>query len=302
MGIKKKLLLIDGDEICYKAGFASQTTFHNVLTPEGEILSRHRNKKDAIEWIGNREGDFEIESEVVPKPPETAIFALNAVINTILHDTRPVDYRVYLSGENNFRIGVATLLPYKGTRAVDGRPFYYGDIRQRLIDEFFGMIVDGMEADDALSITAWHHYVKDTSWEPIIASQDKDLKMVPGWNYNPPKRKLINISPADARMSFYCQLMSGDRTDNIPGVYRIGEVVAARKLLRLKNAKNIELYRAVLKEYNNAQKNPLLREKMPGDKWGDARLAEIGRLLWMLQEKDQIWKPKENYYASVGLS
>lgn len=298
---KKKLLLIDGDELVYKAGFASQRTFYNVMDGE-EVVSRQKNKRDAVEWIGNQNKDFEIVPDIVPGPSSQAIHALNAVMNTILADTRPTDYRIYLSGENNFRIDVATLLPYKGTRSVDGRPVHYDSIKQRLIDEYFALVVDGMEADDALSITQWHHYTKDTSWDTIIVSQDKDLKMVPGPHYNPSKRQYFEMSPADARFSFYVQLLAGDlSTDNIPGVYRVGEKTAAARLRKYKNAPNADIYHRCLQIYNEAQANPTIREKMPGDKWGEERIAEVGRLLWMLQEKEQVWRPKENYYSCVGL-
>ena len=299
---KKKFLLIDGDELVYKAGFASQKTYHNVTRGE-ETLSRHKTKRDAMEWIGSHDtGDMEIVQEIVPGRPEQTVFALNAVMNTILADIRPHDYRLYLSGDNNFRIDIATLLPYKGTRSTEGRPFYYELIRERMVDEFYGIVVDGMEADDAMSITQWHHESNVTSWQTIIASQDKDLNMVPGLHYNPSKRKLYEMSPVDARFAFYCQLLSGDSTDNIPGVYRIGEKTAPKILKKLKTKSNKDMYLRVLKAYNDAQANETLREKMPGDLWGEQRIAEVGRLLWMLQDRDQVWKPGENYYARVGLS
>lgn len=298
----KELALIDGDELIYKAGFGSQTTYHVIKNAQGESLYRLKTKKEAIEWIGDDGEEYEIVPEVVPKDKEQAKFALYAVMNTILHDLNYPDYRVYLSGSDNFRIEVATLLPYKGKRSTDGRPYHYEYIRELLIEEFMAMVINGMEADDALSITQWHHVINDTKWDTIIASQDKDLNMVPGKHYNPSKRLFYVQTPVDARFSFYCQLMAGDDTDEIPGIYRVGMKTAAKKLLRLKNAPNDVLYDAVFRAYIDAQANDKVRPKMPGDLWGEERIKEVGRLLWMLQEKKQVWLPKVNYYESVGLS
>lgn len=298
----KTLLLIDGDELIYKAGFASQRTHYNVLNTEGKKLAGLKTKKDAVEWIGDSEEEYTIEPEVIPGTEDQARMALYAVMNTILADTKPTDYRLYVSGSDNFRIEVATLLPYKGTRTTDGRPFFYDFIRNMLIDEYMAMVINGMEADDALSITQWHHVSNATRWSTIIGSQDKDLKMVPGLHYNPSKRELYEMTPADARLSFYCQLLSGDRTDNIPGIYRIGDKVAYKMLLRLKNQPNKVIYERVFKAYIEAQSNDRIREKMPGTLWGEERIREVGRLLWMLQEKDQVYTPGENYYDCVGLS
>lgn len=125
--------------------------------------------------------------------------------------------------------------------------------------------------------------------------------MVPGKHYNPSKRLLYEMTPVDARLSFYCQLLSGDSTDNIPGIYRIGETTAKKMLTKLKNKTNKDLYQRVLVAYTDAQSNDKIREKMPGDAWGEERIKEVGRLLWMLQDRGQLYVPGENYYECVGL-
>lgn len=297
----KTLLLIDGDELVYKAGFASQSVQYSIIK-DGDIIATLPSKKEAIEWwTGDPEADISIAQEIIPGTEDQARFALYAVMNTILADVKPTDYRIYLTGDGNFRFEVATLLPYKGKREESNRPVHYDFIRQMLQGEYAAQVVDGIEADDALSITQWHHVVNPTSWTTILGTQDKDLKMVPGLHYNPSKREMFDMSPVDSRFAFYCQLLSGDSVDNIPGIYRIAEKTAEKKLLRLKNRSNKEIYTAVLRAYNDAQANEKIREKMPGDKWGEERIKEVGRLLWMLQEKYQLWNPGENYYGCVGL-
>lgn len=299
--MKKSLLLIDGDEIVYKAGFASQSVEHHIIDMNGKTVLVAPNKTSAIELLGEHSDEaLEIEKVVKPKGEDAARHSLYAVMNTILADTKPTDYRLYLTGDGNFRYDIATLLPYKGNRKAD-RPYYYDFIRHMLHNEYWAITVDGMEADDALSITQWHHERNDTNWTTIIASQDKDLKMVPGLHYNPSKREQYSMDWIEARFSFYCQLLAGDQSvDNIPGIYRVGMPTAAKKLRSVKNGSNADIYRVVYKEYIKAQETDKIRSHMPGDLWGEDRIKEVGRLLWMLQEKGQLWMPGEDYYAGLG--
>lgn len=299
--MKKTLLLTDGDELIYKAGFASQSVEYHIVDLHGNVVLKAPNKTTAFELLGNHEDEtLELIKVINPKGEDAARHALYAVMNTILADNDPTDYRLYMTGDGNFRYDIATLLPYKGNRQPDGRPYYYDFIRHLLHEEYWAITVDGMEADDALSITQWHHVRNDTNWTTIIGSQDKDLKMVPGKHYNPSTRESYELTWQEARFNFYCQLLAGDPVDNIPGIYRIG-IPTAQKMLRSKmNKSNAELYDVVFKAYIKAQEDPVKREKMPGAKWGEDRIKEVGRLLWMLQEKYQLWNPGEDYYAGLG--
>ena len=299
MNSTKTLALIDGDELVYKAGFASQTTVYHVLKDENEV-GLFPNKHDAIEFIGNDEG-YDIQSEIVVAEEDIALMSLRAVYNTIMSDVNTTDFRIYLSGENNFRRDVATIAEYKGNRDESSKPVYLPLLKEVLKDRYGAIVVDGIEADDALSITQWHHYTNKTNWGTIIVTQDKDLDMVPGVHYNPSKRESTVISPKDARLSFYSQLLSGDNVDNIPGIYRIAKKTAMKKLAPLIDHSNNRLINFVIEEYEKAYQNPKISKKMDWSKLGKDRITELGQLLWMLQFKDQIWSPDENYYRCVGL-
>lgn len=292
----KRLVLIDGDELVYKAGFASQHKIYHVVC-DGEIVQEVKYKKDAVEWIGDDpDGKYTIESVIVPDGEETARFSLYGVLNTILKDIEHDDYRVYLSGTDNFREKVATLVPYKGNRSESSKPVYYSFIKSILVNEYSAETVDGIEADDALSITQWYHYLNPSNWETIMATQDKDLKMVPGNHYNPSKRESFQVNPWEGRLSFYVQLLTGDSTDNIPGIYRVGPVKAEKLLRPYEKASNDTLLAIVGREYEDAHKSPAISDKMPGDLWGKERITEIARLLWMLQSRDQMWEYGVDYY------
>lgn len=86
------------------------------------------------------------------------------------------------------------------------------------------IVVDGyevlqypqLEADDILGIAA-------SSGDGIAVTIDKDLRSAPGWHWNPDKERsatLVNTEEADR--FFYHQWMTGDATDNIPGLWKVG--------------------------------------------------------------------------------
>jgi hypothetical protein len=289
------LLVIDGDEMVYKAGFGSQHTEYYIRTPSGDSQGPFSTKKLAIEWLGDGEAE-EVYSLVVPQTETRAAANLNNVLKAIVDDVKPTEWRIFLTGKDNFRIGLATLLPYKGNRSDAAKPVHYQFIRDLISSKYDAITVDGMEADDALSITSWQHRIKDTSWDVVIATQDKDLKMVPGLNYNPSKREKIDISVSEGRLNFYKQMLIGDGTDNIPGIHRLGPATAEKVLRPFENSPSMDLYKAVLSQYAKAGQNPKLIEKMPEGIFKEEGVIEVARLLWMQQEKEQLWVPDEEYY------
>lgn len=84
---------------------------------------------------------------------------------------------------------------------------------------------DRLEADDLIGIMA-------SSGEVIGVTIDKDLLQVPGWMWNPDKETeptLITEEKAD--LAFYKQWMMGDTTDNVWGLWKVGEAKALKILM-----------------------------------------------------------------------
>lgn len=147
-------------------------------------------------------------------------------IQGILQGCGATTHTLYLTGDDksNFRFRVATIRPYKGHRGTD-KPFWYEHIRRYLQDQYKAEVVYGMEADDALGIEQCRR--ESAQLEPgnsVICSVDKDLDMIPGYHYNELKSERGNyfISELDGLRNFYTQLLTGDSTDNIPGLYFVG--------------------------------------------------------------------------------
>lgn len=118
------------------------------------------------------------------------------------------EFVIYLSGDKNFRKDIYP--DYKKSRVDKVKPRHYEWLKQYLLEYYNTKIVEPLEADDLLSI----NQSKDT----VIVSIDKDLFTIPGHHYN----FVENIhSYIDENTAFYwycVQLLTGDRTDDIPGV------------------------------------------------------------------------------------
>jgi 5'-3' exonuclease len=129
-------------------------------------------------------------------------------------------YIMFLTGNNIFRYHIYP--EYKAKRKDRELPIWYQTIRDYLTDKWKAIVVDGMEADDAISIT---HYKYPTA---IICSKDKDLLQIPGKHYRIPtsittsRGELKTILPKEAYYKLMIQSLMGDSTDNIVGIPGIG--------------------------------------------------------------------------------
>jgi len=181
-------------------------------------------------------------------------------IQSILKATGATDSVYYLTdSKSNFRNQVATILPYKGHRPSD-KPPHWANIRQHLIDNYDAEVQYGIEADDACGIAQCaNNYVAHsmelgghTATHTIICSRDKDLSMIPGWHYQwqcgKQKEKKWFVSEQEGIRFFYKQLLTGDATDNILGLYRIGDKASCVKALD-DITDEVDMFIHVYKEY-----------------------------------------------------
>lgn len=239
--------LIDGDVIRYAVGFAA----------EGE-------------------------------PVENCLHSVKLMINSILEKTESTSYSCFLTGEGNFREKIATIKPYKGNRP-DKKPTHYNAITDYLMSHHNGEMCCGIEADDAMGIEQFADYASKRGEEPlstIICTIDKDLDMIPGLHYSwsiqrkgvvvrPENLYSVNMDEADR--AFYTQLLSGDTTDNIPGVPGLGK---ARSTTIINScATEEDMYWTALCEYSKKYKRPM------------EALIENAKLLWILRYPGQEWGP-----------
>lgn len=210
---------------------------------------------------------------------------------------------IYIKGKGNFRNEISQTTVYKGTRTA-AVPTHYRALKDYIIAVHGAKEVDGMEADDAVSVELWNNREPDSG--VILAAMDKDLWNTPGWhfNYDPRKWTAEYITLSQANRNFIHQLLSGDRTDNVPGLPHfadhIGDVYGFRGRVGEKRAK------AFIQDCDNREALIRVWEayKWYGEEQGWEEsvsreyFVEQGRLLWMTRElyedgSPKMWEPPE---------
>lgn len=297
------LCLIDGDLFPYMVGFACQKTTYSIIGKRGKVyedgLAPKGEAKKALENYKN----CDLREDVKVQPVSSAIHTVDVMIRDILKGSKCDGYKVYLTGDNNFRSEVATLRKYKGNRDNMSKPILYSGIRQHLLDNHGAQLCHGIEADDAVSIVQMTYRKKGA--RSVIATIDKDLNGTPGLHYNfqPGKNILYDVTDEEAMYFFYKQVLTGDLgTDNIQGLPGIGDKKAEAILAGVPlNEK--DMYNAVLNAYNEyyakqestyyhwadtEKENPL-----PVN--GESMLLENARLIYMMREPAtkplKLWSP-----------
>lgn len=130
--------------------------------------------------------------------------------------------------EENFRLSV--LPSYKENRKGIQRPTYLKQVREWLSKQYPKAIYQRptLEGDDVMGILATSKVIPG---KKIVVSEDKDLKQIPGWLYNPRKDdKPRLVTKEEGDYYFYTQILTGDPTDNYKGCPGIGKVRAEKIL------------------------------------------------------------------------
>jgi DNA polymerase-1 len=121
---------------------------------------------------------------------------------------------------------------------------------------------EGYEADD--TVASWARACRESKVDHIVCGVDKDLLQIEGRHYNYDKRKqtLLTVSEATAAYNLLKQTLTGDSTDNIPGLPGIGPAKADKIL-------------ADMSPYNDVWSNTMCAyTKRYGPPLGAAKFAE----------------------------
>ena len=187
----------------------------------------------------------------------------------------------------NFRDDVAKKKVYKGSRK-NPRPIHYENLVAYVCATREVIVAEGCEADDLLAI----HQTAAKPLTTVICSRDKDLKIIEGMHFGwacgkQPQFPLTRVDGVgEIKLSgrnklsgtglkfFYSQVLTGDKTDDYPGLPRCGDVKAF-KLLNECDSEG-ELFEAVLGAYRDFYGEETCREEM----------LEQCQLAWMVKEVD----------------
>lgn len=204
------------------------------------------------------------------EPLSYTLHTVKQTVEGILSDFESTQRaRVLLQGKGNYRNHVATIQPYKGNRDPSKRPIYFDEIREYLVEYQGAELINGMETDDALGIEQWKNKDRST----CIVTIDKDLDCIPGWHYNYVKREMYYVDLPTANRKFWTQVLTGDTTDNIQGIPKVGPKTA-EKILDKTDGTWAGMHIAVMQAYK--------------DKFGSEaykHFHETATLIWIQREE-----------------
>lgn len=202
-------------------------------------------------------------------PLEVAVQRADLLMRDILVQTKADEYKCFLSGSDNFRKHINP--EYKANRRDQVSPEHLQDVREFLVTEWKAKLGYGVEADDMLGM----NQTEDT----IIASLDKDLRMIPGKHFSwaigtatwSKDAEFREIDWFEGNKAFWRQMLIGDKTDNIIGIHGIGPVKAAKAIDHLET--DYECFGYVLSEYKDDIR----------------RFVMNANCLWIMRNEESTW-------------
>lgn len=268
------LALIDGDVIahmCCKSRFSKPAAKGQLYT---EIIHVVPNKDD-VEF--SKEDDREYLEESWEN--------FQKQLEKILEDCFAEEFLMAVKHSYNFRddmypievVNDKAVWGYKANRwKPEGQSNKFVPAIRELA-QVAGLAIPavGREADDLLRI--WAEQARAVGDQYVIVSIDKDLKCIPGTHYNIKSRQTTTVTEHEAMRFFYQQLLSGDPTDNIPGVPGIGPVKSEKLLYNLSTE---EEYQEVVAElYMSAYE----------DSWYEMLLSN-GKMLYLQKHESDFFQ------------
>lgn len=285
-----KIVLVDADGLLYIAGAIGEKREYRCTfeTEKGNIYDTTIPYVQDIKDHVAATGDTLLEREQVVIPgPKTHALQVAKMRMQEMKKRYGDNMEVYLKAEGatNYRDDVATLHPYKGNRGTT-KPYWMEAVREYLLTTWKAVPIDGKEADDQIATRAF-----EASKQCIICSPDKDLDQIVGLHWNYSKQVEYFISPEEARLFFWTQVLAGDTADNIKGCWKIGFGGAEDLVLNYIYEDKLDdaaIWEKVVEEYENSMGKPgCPYAGMPPDQVA----IENARLVWMQTEAGRMWTP-----------
>lgn len=236
------ILVIDGDEVAYSIASACEDRGIRVTntSSNGEATFKTRTKmKKFLKGIDVPEGLLNVEDTQVAEPLPNALSTVKSKIANLKEKFETDQVEIYLSGADNFRLSLPLPVQYKSGRKDSIRPLLLNDIKEYLIKYHKAVVVEGDEADAALTTRMWDGYKNKK--KIIAVTQDKDARGAAGHLYNPNTDELLYIDGIGdlylndkgdvkgiGRMWFYYQLLIGDWSVDTFDPRRIVEAVTGK--------------------------------------------------------------------------
>lgn len=201
---------------------------------------------------------------------------LKEMIFNIIEASKADEYILFVSGSSNFRKDIDA--NYKANRTQPD-PIHRKACREFLIEEMGAIPAENSEADDLCGVFQGEN--------TIICGIDKDLLQIPGkhfrWQITRGSKvvreaETLEISQIEGLRSFYRQMLTGDTSDNIKGIDKIGDV-KAKKIIDCLNTEE-EMKKIVKDLYND-----------------DVRYYNNANLLWIMRGFGETYTVREEIYG-----
>ena len=248
--------------------------------------------KDVEEaWCDGDIWNYRIGFSVQHKPPDppapwfTVKWAIDETIDKVRRKYPNAKIVITLTDEHhNYREGIAITKKYKGGRN-NPKPYYWRQIRDYLEALPNTVVSVNEEADDLMSKAL------ASGRKVVCVSEDKDLKNTSGLHYNDKSGVELWVTVPQANRNFYTQLLTGDTVDNIQGCPNVGKTKVGTLF---EGISSIEDYECLVGYQYAVAKFKGVTIHDP-----EARMIEMGRLLWMRRSDDEMWDLKANGFRSL---
>jgi hypothetical protein len=298
-------VLIDADMIAHEVGHLRETLKNEDGTP-----------------VIDPDTGLVVKGEHLPV--KRVIDIAKGLLMSIIIGSQSGGWTAFLTRGRNVRHDIATIQPYKGHREDLDRG-NVDHVKKALHEDLGAVWCDGREADDALATEMWSDLITVGSQlgyddatlrehtATVIASRDKDLDTVPGWHYKwwikgakdengveiPEEIRKVEKGQAywvtfiEAFRNFYKQLLVGDTSDNIKGLYGVGPKSAwVQQLDKIGTDVDLsdfeDIQDAEQEMYDHVEEKYI---KHYGRNYGLTFLRENANLLHMHRRLNDTWLP-----------
>lgn len=306
MSEKETLLIVDFDQPVYVAAGFCQTNYDYIDKETNENVGSFTTQKSFKESLqdGDSPSNYEmvrIVKPIEPKDEDTPAEAIGyhnlkkfvAKLETLQWVD---DYRLVIHGEGNFREDVATIQEYKGNRKE--KPLFVLEMKEYVKNKWPDKVIVATEeeSDDVVGRWGWDCFYGATDCQVVMGHVDKDIDQVPGlhWNYDKDERYQVTLMEGAA--SFWKQTLTGDSTDNIPGLPKLTKEFKKEYGLKTNagfGKKTADAYIDPCTTPKEMAERVVVAYKSGyGDDWLN-KLDEVGKLLFMNKKKGVLWSARE---------
>jgi hypothetical protein len=229
---KKRVLLIDGDIICYRIAAICEDRSVNVLHKKSNKSKVFKTRTEFKDFLSTKQleytpSDYEITDQQTINEDMDYGFLLSNQIKAMTENLWPDTVEVYLDGGDNFRQKLPLPTQYKSSRSTQLTPLLRKTCKDYLVRKHGAVLVRGCEVDDVVIYKGYEYL--NQGCDVIIGTADKDSHSYSGlslYNFTHDKPEVVKIPELGELyiddkdnvrgygFIFYClQLAIGDKID-----------------------------------------------------------------------------------------